>query len=146
MTQAAANTQMFDQGVQAIGEAVKAGVKIQEEIGKWWSYALEQVGSIQDWQKKSQAVASEVLPAAEKNTAEWFKVMEQNYKRGLELSKKSLCCNESAGDVQTRSRELFAAAVDTVRDNAQAIAQANVKAMETWAEVLRKSSNGHGAK
>ena len=50
---------LFDQAVLTLGDALKAGVKIQEEVGKWWSDALEQAGPVTDWQKKSRALVSE---------------------------------------------------------------------------------------
>ncbi len=46
-------TTLFDQAVQTFGDAMKAGVKIQEEIGRWWSDVIEQAGPVQEWQKRS---------------------------------------------------------------------------------------------
>src|SRR5690349_17590212 len=71
---------LFDQAVSTFGDALKAGVKIQEEVGKWWSDALEQAGPVTEWQKKSRAIFGDAIPTAQKNTEEWLKLVEQNYK------------------------------------------------------------------
>ena len=50
---------LFDQAVSTFGDAMKAGVKIQEDIGKWWSDALDQSGPAMEWQKRSRAIVQE---------------------------------------------------------------------------------------
>src|SRR5688572_156230 len=80
----------FDEAVANFNDAVKAGVKAQEEIGKWWSDALAQAGGGgEQWQKQSKAVFAEAIPAAQKNAEDWLKLVDQNYKRSLALFKKA---------------------------------------------------------
>jgi hypothetical protein len=136
-------TSLFDQAVQTCGEAMKAGVKIQEDMARWWSEALEQGGAMQAWQKRSRAILSEAIPAAQKNAEEWLRVIEQNYRRGMELLKKALESEQGGAptDIRTRTQELWEHALGAFRDSAQAMAQANVKMMEQWAEIVRKNMN-----
>jgi hypothetical protein len=138
-------TSLFDQAVQTFGDAMKAGVKMQEEMGRWWSDAIEQAGPVNEWQKRSRAIVCEAIPAAQHNTEEFMKVMEQNYRRSLDLLKKAVDSEPSVSptDVQTKTQELWDASMEVVRDNAQAMAQVNVKMMETWAELLKKNMNGN---
>ena len=133
----------FDEAVSTFNDAVKAGVKLQEEIGNWWSDALDQVGAGEQWQRKSKALFSEAIPVAQKNAEEWLKLAEQNYRRSMALFKKAWEVQPGdVGEMRAKSQELWEASLDLVRDNARAMAQANVKMMEIWGKLLRHGENG----
>jgi polyhydroxyalkanoate synthesis regulator protein len=140
----AAFTGLLDQAVATFGDAMKAGVKFQEDIGRWWSDVLDQTAPVQTWQKRSREMVSEAIPAAQRNAEEWMKVVEQNYRRSLELMRRALETENPAtvAEAQTRMQDLWEASMQVIRDNAQAMAQANLHMMEAWAEILRKNLNG----
>jgi len=135
---------LVDEALGTFNDAVKAGVKVQEEIGKWWSDALEQAGPADQWQKKSRAIISEAIPAAQKNAEEWLKLVEQNYKRSLGLLKKAWETDADASTMRAKTQELWESSLELVRDNAQAMAQANMKMMEVWAGMLRNGVAPNG--
>lgn len=137
-------TGLFDQAVQSFGEAMKAGVRIQEDVAKWWTDAIDQAAPMQQWQKRSRAIMCDVLPTAQKNTEEWMRLVEQNYKKSMELLKKAFSSEETntAAEMQARLQELWEESLDVIRENAQAMTQANAKMMELWADILRKNMNG----
>jgi len=130
---------LFDQAVTTFGDALKAGVKIQEEVGKWWSDALEQAGPVTEWQKKSRAMVSEAIPAAQKNAEEWLKLVEQNYKRSMTLLKKAFETNADPAEIRAKTQQLWEESMELIRDNAQAMADANKKVLELWAGMLKKN-------
>ena len=137
--------EMFEDAMSTFNDAVRSGVKFQEEVGKWWSAALEQNNPFDDLQKKSKAIFSEAIPAAQKNAEEWLKLIEQNHKRSLALLKRA--CEAEATDpvsLRAKTQELWESSLELVRDNAQAIAQTNVKMMEVWAGVLRNGCAADG--
>ena len=140
----AAVSGLVDEAMGTFNDAVKAGVKVQEEIGKWWSDALEQAGPADQWQKKSRAIISEAIPAAQKNAEEWLKLVEQNYKRSLGLLKKAWETDADASTMRAKTQELWESSLELVRDNAQAMAQANMKMMEVWAGMLRNGVAPNG--
>jgi hypothetical protein len=127
---------LFDQAFQTFGDALKSSVKIQEEVGKWWSDTLDQAGPVNEWQKKSRALVSEAIPAAQKNTEEWLKLVEQNYRRSAALFKKAFETNGDAADVRAKTKELWEESMELVRENAKALADANKKMLELWAGIL----------
>jgi hypothetical protein len=45
----------------------------------------------------------------------------------------------TAADLQAKAQGLFEAAVEVVRENTTALAQANLKVLELWADVLRQN-------
>ena len=132
----------FDEAVATFNDAVKVGVKAQEEIGRWWSDALAQAGGGgEQWQKQSKAVFADAIPAAQKNAEEWLKLLDQNYKRSLALFKKAWEVQPAdAAEMRAKSQQLWEASLELVRDNAQAMAQANVKMMEVWGRVMRQGA------
>ena len=135
---------LVDEALGTFNDAVKAGVKVQEEIGKWWSDALEQAGPADQWQKKSRAIISEAIPAAQKNAEEWLKLVEQNYKRSLGLLKKAWETDADASTMRAKTQELWESSLELVRDNTQAVAQANIKMLEVWAGLLQKCAGANG--
>ena len=138
---------LFDQAVATFGDALKSGVKIQEEVGKWWSDAFEQAGPVTEWQKKSRALFSEAIPAAQKNAEEWLKLVEQNYRRSMALLKKAFETDGDVTDLRAKTQKLWEESMELIRDNAQAMSQANLKMMEVWAGLLRVGAQaGNGKK
>ena len=67
--------------------------------------------------------------------------VEQNYKRSVDLLKKAMETDASGSvtDVPARTQKMWQALLDLVRENAQATAQANVRLVEMWADILRKN-------
>jgi hypothetical protein len=143
-------TGLFDQAVEAMGESMKAGVKFQEDLARWWSDVLDQNGAAQDWQKHTRAMVSEMVPAAQKNAEEWMRLMEENYRRSMELFRKafdssSMTPPSSPTDMQARTQQLWEASIEVIRQNAQAMAQANSRMMQIWSDIMRRNMNGFRA-
>jgi hypothetical protein len=134
-------TGLLDQATQTFSESFKAGVKMQEDVAKWWSETLDQAGPVQEWQKRSRAIVSEAIPAAQRQAEEWLKVLEENYARSMDLLKKAMSSegNGNAVEMQAKVRDLWEASLGVLKDNAQALAQTNMKMMDVWADVLRKN-------
>lgn len=139
--------ELFQQAVDTWGSAMKAGVQFQDDVAHWWQKALGQAGSVQEWQKKSCALIAEAIPTAQKNTEEALKLVDQNYRAGLELIKKAMDSgrSENFDQMQSKTQEVLQASVSAMRQNAQAMAQANLRAMESWADFVRRNVNGQNA-
>ena len=133
-------TTFFDQATQAFGEALKGGVKFQEQVAGYWTDALKTVPT-NEFQKKSRVFLGDAVPAAQKNVEEYVKVVDANYKRNVELLKKACEATSpvTAADLQAKAQGLFEAAVEVVKENTTALAQANLKVLELWADVLRQN-------
>jgi len=132
---------LFDQAVETLGGAMRAGVKFQEDMAQFWSDALNQIGSVQEWQKKSSAVLSDAIPTAQKSADEYLRLLDQSYHSSLDLLKKAFesARYESMSDRAMKAENLWESSLQTMRSNTQAMAQANVRVMESWAEFLKKN-------
>jgi len=143
--QCKAAAEFFDQAARSFGDALQAGIRVQDEWSKWWSDAVDQAGPVCNWQKRSSSLLNGVLPTAQKNAEEWIKAVDRNYRKSMDLLKKAFDDAEksvAAPEYQQRAKELWEESLSVVRDSAETIAQANAKMAEAWGDVVRKSVNG----
>ena len=141
---AAAGTDLFEQAVKNYEQALKTGVRLQEECGKWCSNVLKQATQPQDWQKSVSSALNEVFPAAQKNIEETLRVMEENSRRSLDLFKQAseTCQSTSVAEGQARIQKLWQTSLDLLQHNAQAMTHANTRLVETWTKFARKGTDG----
>jgi len=86
-------TEVAAQVVKNCEQALRSGLKAQQEAGQWWSNLLNQAPSPQDWQKRYASFAgltNGVLPTAQKRMEEVIELMEKNTQTGAELFKKAV--------------------------------------------------------
>ena len=133
--------QVLDSAIGAFGDALKAGVRAQEEMVKWWSGAAESANPLAEWQKRSRRFFDEAAPSAQKQVEDWMKVVEQNYRRSIDLLKKAVDSdhNGALDGFRDRIRTLWEESITVVKENAEAMAQANVRLMEAWNDLARKN-------
>lgn len=134
-------TQILDGAVSAFSDAMKAGVKAQEEMVNYWTHALDGGNPLGEWTRRSRQMFEEAVPAAQKQSQEFIKLVEQNYRRSVELLKKA-CDGQEGGvgeGVREKLRQLWEESVTIVKENAQTMAQANVKLMEVWTDLLKNN-------
>src|SRR5579864_6692740 len=81
-------TGLFDQAVQSFGEALKAGVKAQEQVVGFWTDAVSK-GAAGDYQKKAQGAFNDAIPAVQKTTEDYLRLVDVNYRKGIEALKKA---------------------------------------------------------
>lgn len=134
-------TEMYEQAMKNYEQAVKTGLKMQEESAKIWTGFLSQSPSPQDWQKKTKAMAEEVIPQAQKAVDDGLKLIEQSSRTSVELLKKVVEASQatSVQDAQTNLLSLWEASLNAMRDSAVAVVQANNKAFENWVAYVRKN-------
>jgi hypothetical protein len=139
---------LFDQAFQAFNETLRSGVKIQEDVGRWWTDAFDQALPKNDWQKKTTTLVGEVIPVAQRSAEEWLKVLEANYRRTTVLLKNAFDVEPAeTADLRARTEQLWRESFELVKQNAEAVAQANLKLIELWSGVLKRNvGNGKAAK
>jgi translation initiation factor 2 alpha subunit (eIF-2alpha) len=133
---------LFEQAMRNYEQALKTGLRFQEESSRLWTGLLGQSAAPADWQKRVKTMTDEFLPQAEKSLEESLKVVEQNSRAGVELMKKAIATAQatSAHDAQTKFLSFWEASLGALRDNAAAVTQANSRTAETWMKYVRKSS------
>ena len=139
---------LFDQAFHAFNDTLKAGVKTQEDLARWWTDAFDQALPRNDWQKKANTLVGEAIPAAQRSAEEWVKLLEANYRRSTLLLKKAFEVEPSqTPDLRAKTEEFWRESIELVKENAQAVAQANLKLIELWSGVLKNNlGNGKATK
>ncbi len=132
---------LFDQAMKSYEQALKTGVKMQEESARFFSSMVNQTTSPQDWQKKMKAMTDEFIPQTQKSVDEGLKFIEQTSRTSVELLKKAVATGQptSVQDAQAKFLGLWEASLNAMRDTAVSVTQANNKAIESWVAYARKN-------
>lgn len=135
-----------DKAMKNYEQAVRTGLKLQEEAAHLWTNLLNQSASPQDWQKRvssASTVANGVLPAAQKRMEEVLDLVEQNTKASTDLLKKAadVCQTTTLPECQSKWLDLCTASVDLARSNFEAVTQINSRAVDSWISYVRKSAD-----
>jgi len=133
--------EILDSAANAFSDAMKAGAKAQEDMVNWWSNFLDGGNPLGDLSKRSRQLFDEAVPEVKKQTQEWMKLLEQNYRRSAELLKKAFDSDQAAAgeDLREKLAELWEQSIDIVKENAATMAQASVGLVEAWTELLGKN-------
>jgi len=135
-----------DKAMKNYEQAVRTGLKLQEEASHLWTNLLNQSASPQDWQNRfsgATTVANGILPAAQKRLEEVLNLVEQNTKSSTDLFKKAadVCQTTTLPECQSKWLDLCTASIDLARSNFEAAAQINSRAVDSWIDYVRKSAD-----
>ena len=133
---------LFAQATKNYEQALKTGVKLQEESAKLFLSLFSQAPAPPDFQKKFKTISDEIIPQTEKAVDEAMKVIEQNSRAGVELLKKAVGASQATTiqDAQAKSVAFYEGCLNAVRDTALAVTQATSKATESWLGYVRRST------
>lgn len=140
-------SELYEQAMGNYEQALRTGLRMQEESGKWLTTMLDQASSPQDWQKWVKSMSDRIIPETQKTMAENLKMVEQNSRTGVELMKKALEAAQSTSVMEGQAKMLnfWGASLNAFRENAAAATQANTKAVELWVDILRRNAEIAGS-
>lgn len=135
-------SEMFDQAAKNYEQALRTGIRLQEEAGRYWTRLVNQVTSPQDLQKQMSAVANDIIPATQKSLQSCLDFLEQNSRASVELLKKGLetIQTSSTADTQSKVVEFCEASLKSLKSNSQAVVDMNAKAIDSWMSFVKKGS------
>jgi len=135
--------EMYDQALENYEDALQSGLKLQQEAAKCWTKLMSQAASPQDWQKQATVLANEVAPVTQKNMEAYLALLEQTSRANVELLKKGLEAAQSTkwGEGQGKLVEFCEGSLKSLKASAQAIMDANGKAVESWIGILQKAAS-----
>lgn len=140
-----AMSDMTDNAMKNYEQAVRAGLKIQEEAGRWWSNMLANPAINNDWQKRftgMSALAQGFVPLAQKRMEDVVDLMEKNSRTTADLMKKAVEAAQAPAiaDSQAKWLEFWTSSMGAVRTNTEAMTQIGSKAIDSWIDYVRKNS------
>ena len=127
-------------------QALRTGLKLQEEAGKWWSSAWNQASLTEDWQKRmncATGLANTFVPAAQKRMEEVISLMEKNSETGTQLLKKAVDAAQTPALAESQAKwmEFWTSSMGAVRSNAEEVTHISSKALDSWIEFVRKTGD-----
>jgi len=133
-------TELFDQAIRNYEQALRTGVRMQEDTTKWWANFLNQSVWPQEWQKQISTVMAHAIPTAQKNLEDSLRLLDQSSKTGLNLLKRAMdgTRGSAASDVQDQVQELWSSSLNVLQSNMRAITESQSRMMESWSEFVRK--------
>jgi hypothetical protein len=133
--------EIFEQAMKQYEQALKTGLKLQEESGKMVTSLLNEVTSVEEWQKRAAAMAKDVIPAAQKRMNDCVKLVEENSRASLELLRKAVDASliPPGQDNQTKWMDFWESSLNCLRDNAKAINEINTSVVDAWGTFVRKT-------
>jgi hypothetical protein len=138
-------SEMADKAIKNYEQTLKTGLKLQEEAVKAWSNLFNQSTAAQECQKSfanASKLANNVLPVAQRRMEEVLALVEKNTRTGTELMRKAVDAAQSpmAGNGQNKWTELWTSSMAAIRSNAEAVAEINAKAIDSWIDLVKKGA------
>ena len=133
---------LFEQAIKNYEQALKTGLKLQEDSLRMWTGLVNQSTAPQDLQKRAKALADEIIPQTQKTIEDNLKLVEQNSRTSIDLLKKAAATAQATTvqDAQSKFLSFCETSLNAVRDTTMAVTQANAKAIESWVSYARKSA------
>ena len=126
-------------------QAMRTGLKFQEEAGKMWTSMFNQAAGAQDWKKQVSnmtGMANNLLPLAQRRMEEMMSLMEKSGKTGAELIRKAVDAAQTPAVAESQAKwvEFWTSSMGAMRSNAEAVSQISSKAIDSWIDLIQKSS------
>ena len=139
-------SEMADSAMKNYEQAVRTGLKLQEEAGKWWTSVFNQASLTEDWQKRftqMSGMANSLVPLAQRRMEEVMNLMEKNSRTGAELMKKAVDAAQTPVMAESQAKwvDFWTSSMGAVRSNAEAVSQISSKSIDAWIDFVRKNSD-----
>src|SRR5512146_5684 len=136
---------MADTAMKNYEQAIRTGLKVQEEAGKWWGSMFNQTAFAQDWQKRfsdMSGMANRLMPLAQKRMEEMMDLMEKNSRTGAELLKKAVDAAQAPAMAESQAKwmEFWTSSMGAMRSNAEAVTEISTKVIDSWIDFIRKNT------
>ena len=136
---------MAEAALKNYEQAIRTGLKFQEEAGRAWSSMLNQGNFAQDWQQRVSNVtgmANDLVPLAQKRLEDMVGLMEENSRTSAELLKKAVDAAQTPAVAESQAKwmELWADSLGAVRSNTESVTEISGKAIDSWINFVRRNS------
>jgi hypothetical protein len=126
-------------------QAVRMGLKLQEEAAQFFTSVAGPAVSMQDCQKRIAnltAMASNAIPEAQKGMEEVLALAEKNSQQSLELMKKAAEAAQTPviAESQAKWMDVWSESLAAARSNAETLTRIGSKAIDSWIDYVRKNT------
>lgn len=136
---------MAEQVTKNYEQALRSGIKMQEEAVQCCSKWFNQSAPADDWQKgltKFTSLVNEYVPENQKRVEELVDLMEKNTRTGTEILKKAADAaqNPIIGEGQGKWLDLWTTSLGAFRSTTEAMTEINGKAIDSFIDFVQKST------
>jgi hypothetical protein len=134
-----------DKTMKNFEQAVRTGVKLQEEAAQFWAKLGNQSASAQDLQKRFATAASfanGLVPEAQKRIEEMLALAEKNSRASLELIKKAAEAAQTPliAESQAKWMEVWTDSIKGAQSNVETLTEIGSRSMNSCIEFVRKNT------
>ena len=145
-TQAASVAEITELFRKNCEQALRTGLKFQEEAGRWWNSACNPAGCVEHWQEQLNTAtrsANSLLPLTQKPVSELIELAEKNGKASADLMKVALDACQCTGLAESQAKwtEFWSASLGVAQRNTEALSQINSRAIDSWSTFIRRSGD-----
>jgi len=136
------------QGLKNYEQALRTGLKLQEEAGKCWTKLLNQAASPQDLQKQMASMVNDMIPATQKSMEGYLGLIEQNTRASVDLVKKGLEAAQATNyaEAQHKVTNFCESTLNALKANSQAIFDINARRLIHGCLVKKATAENHEPK
>jgi hypothetical protein len=136
---------LADKTMKNFEQAMRTGLKLQEEAVQFWAKAANQSPSVQDLQKRfanATSIASGVVPEAQKRIEELIALAEKNGRTALELMKKAADAAQTPvwAESQVKWVEFWTDSLKGAQNHVQALTEIGSRSVGCCVEFARKNT------
>jgi hypothetical protein len=137
--------EMADQAMKNYEQALRAGLKLQEEANRCWGSLFNQSAPAPDWQKRLLSfttAANGLLPANQKRMEELLNLVEKNGRTNTDLLKKAVTAAQTPAIAESQSKwmEVWTSSLSAARENTETMAQISCRAIDSWIDLMQKGT------
>ena len=130
--------QVFHDAMRNYEEALKSGIKLQEESVNLWRDLLSKLGSPEELQAKLESMRPDAFPHARQRMEEFVETFDRTSKQTIDLFEKTLGVYQanSVPEAQRRVQDLIESSLTAVRVNVHSTLNTNAKIIASWKELV----------
>jgi hypothetical protein len=136
-------SELFDQALKNYEQALRAGIKVQEEASAYWTKLFNQAAARPNLQKQISSVANEVIPPTQKYMEGCLAIVEQNSRASVDLMKKGVEAVQATNlaDSQSKLVDFCESSLKSLKSYSQSVVDLNTKAIDSWVGIVKKASS-----
>ena len=134
-----------DHAIKNYEQALRSGLKLQEDAWQSWCSLLNQSAAGPEWQNKvtgAVSAANAVVPVVQKRLEETVELMEKNARLGAELMKKAVDASQTTGIAESQSKwmDFIKTYLNAAQNNVDAVMRISSRGMESFLNLAQKNS------
>ena len=135
-------SEMFDQALKNYEQALRAGVKVQEEAAAYWTKLYNQSVSRPALHKQMASLAGEVIPPSQKYMDGCLQILEQSTNATVDLMKKAVEAVQTVNPTECQGKlvDFCESSLKAAKAQTQAAMDLNSKAVDSWLAIARKAT------